>query len=198
MHRRCRPPNARLHAVLKRKTECSVARATRRWMLRGGRVARATLYLAVLVSTACSRALTGMKVRSVVLVTGTAARAKRVASARDTSGCFRAIAFAQWRWCAVQRLFFGDFLLAQQKKVTRPPGRTPGTTAPSRKDKPEANQTSNRRPAPRHLAPQLQNQQPAGNTDRRLPQAPHALLRFHSFPNAEPLQTLRTPTLESP
>jgi hypothetical protein len=30
-------------------------------------------------------------------------------------------------WLAVQRLFFGDFLLAQQKKVTRPPGRTPGT-----------------------------------------------------------------------
>jgi hypothetical protein len=25
-----------------------------------------------------------------------------------------------------QRLFFGDFLLARQKKVTRPPGRNPG------------------------------------------------------------------------
>jgi len=48
-------------------------------MLRGGHVARATLYLAVLVSTACSRALTGVKVRSVVLVIGTAAGAKRVA-----------------------------------------------------------------------------------------------------------------------
>jgi hypothetical protein len=31
------------------------------------------------------------------------------------------------RRLAVQRLFFGDFLLAQQKKVTRPPGRIPGT-----------------------------------------------------------------------
>jgi hypothetical protein len=35
---------------------------------------------------------------------------------------------ASSRSYAVQRLFFGDFLLAPQKKVTRPPGRTPGTT----------------------------------------------------------------------
>ena len=33
-----------------------------------------------------------------------------------------------WCWCAVQGLFFGDFLLAPQKKVTPPPGGTPGTT----------------------------------------------------------------------
>jgi hypothetical protein len=32
-----------------------------------------------------------------------------------------------WCSCAVQGLFFGDFLLAPQKKVTRPPGRIPGT-----------------------------------------------------------------------
>ena len=32
-----------------------------------------------------------------------------------------------WCSCAVQGLFFGDFLLAPQKKVTRPPGRNPGT-----------------------------------------------------------------------
>ena len=70
--------------------------------------------------------LTGVKVRSLVLVIGTAARAKRVASARDTSGRFRAIAFAQHRSWAVQRLSIGDFSLAQQRKVTRPPGRTPG------------------------------------------------------------------------
>jgi hypothetical protein len=31
-----------------------------------------------------------------------------------------------WCSCAVQRLFFGDFLLAPQKKVTPPPGGTPG------------------------------------------------------------------------
>ncbi|WP_157281199.1 hypothetical protein [Pelomonas sp. Root1237] len=55
------------------------------------------------------------------------ARAQRFASCRDAAGCFRAPLFAASRWCAVQRLFFGDFLLAPQKKVTRPPGRTPGT-----------------------------------------------------------------------
>ena len=70
--------------------------------------------------------LTSVKVRSLVLVIGTAARAKRVASAQDASGRFRAITFAAWHWCAVQRLSFGDFSLAQQRKVTRPPGRTPG------------------------------------------------------------------------
>ena len=70
--------------------------------------------------------LTGVKVRFVALVIGTAARAKRVASAKDTSGRFRALAFPEPRWCAVQRLSFGDFSLARQRKVTRPPGRTPG------------------------------------------------------------------------
>jgi hypothetical protein len=39
---------------------------------------------------------------------------------------FRAPLLAASRWCAVQRLFFGDFLLAPQKKVTPPPGGTPG------------------------------------------------------------------------
>jgi len=29
----------------------------------------------------------------------------------------------------IEALFFGDFLLSQQKKVTRPPGRTPGNSA---------------------------------------------------------------------
>jgi hypothetical protein len=73
-------------------------------------------------------ALTGVKPRCMVLVTGTAARAQRFASARKSKGCFRAplLAAPRWCWCAVQGLFFGDFLLAPQKKVTRPPGRTPG------------------------------------------------------------------------
>jgi hypothetical protein len=73
-------------------------------------------------------ALTGVKVRALVLVIGTAARAQRLASAHQTTGCFRAPLPAPSGWFAVQRLFFGDFLLAPQKKVTRPPGRTPGTT----------------------------------------------------------------------
>jgi hypothetical protein len=34
---------------------------------------------------------------------------------------------ASRRSCAVQRLFFGDFLLAPQKKVTALPGAHPGT-----------------------------------------------------------------------
>ena len=66
-------------------------------------------------------ALMGVKGRCMVLVTGTAARAKRVASARAPVPC------ATSRSCAVQGLFFGDFLLAPQKKVTPPPGGTPGT-----------------------------------------------------------------------
>jgi hypothetical protein len=72
-------------------------------------------------------ALTGVKVRWMATVTGTAARAQRVAYSQSTSEGFRARAFPAARWCAVQRLFFGDFLLARQKKVTRPPGRIPGT-----------------------------------------------------------------------
>jgi hypothetical protein len=71
-------------------------------------------------------ALTGVKAQCVVLVIGTAARAQRVASARNARGGFRAPLLAASRWLAVQGLFFGDFLLAPQKKVTRPPGRTPG------------------------------------------------------------------------
>jgi hypothetical protein len=61
------------------------------------------------------------------LVIRSAARAKRFASARNAVGCSRAPLMTASRWCAVQRLFFGDFLLAPQKKVTRPPGRNPGT-----------------------------------------------------------------------
>jgi hypothetical protein len=68
------------------------------------------------------------------LFTGTAARAKRFASAHTTEGRFRAPFLAESRWYAVQGLFFGDFLLAPQKKtegfgeakVTPPPGGTPG------------------------------------------------------------------------
>jgi hypothetical protein len=93
----------------------------------------------LLVSTACSRALTGVKGRWMVLVTGTAARAKRFASGRNAGGRFRAPLLAAPRSCAVQRLFFGDFLLAPQKKVTPPPGGTPGTTLTN---KPEHRRTT--------------------------------------------------------
>ncbi len=72
-------------------------------------------------------AFSGMKGRWMGLVTGTAARAKRIASARNEAERFFAPLMASSGWGAVQGLFFGDLLLAPQKKVTRPPGRTPGT-----------------------------------------------------------------------
>ena len=71
-------------------------------------------------------ALSGMKVRSIRLVIGTAARAQRLASMRNDGVRFRAPLMPSSRWLAVQRLSFGDFSLARQRKVTRPPGRTPG------------------------------------------------------------------------
>jgi hypothetical protein len=75
--------------------------------------------------------LSGVKGRCVALFTGTAARAQRLASARNGNGRFRAPLLAESGWLAVQRLSFGDFSLAQQRKVTRPPGRTPGTALAS-------------------------------------------------------------------
>ena len=71
-------------------------------------------------------ALSGTRVRSLVLVTGTAARAQRLASGHRPNARSRARAVAAAHWRAVQRLSFGDFSLARQRKVTRPPGRTPG------------------------------------------------------------------------
>ncbi|WP_422010849.1 hypothetical protein [Roseateles sp.] len=62
------------------------------------------------------------------LVTRTAARAQRLASALNTTASFRAPLVAALPSSAVQGLFFGDFLLAPQKKVTAPPGAHPGTT----------------------------------------------------------------------
>ena len=73
-------------------------------------------------------ALSGLKGQWMALVIGTAARAQRVAFRRHANGCSRAPLMAASRWDAVQRLFFGDFLLAPQKKVTAPPGAHPGTT----------------------------------------------------------------------
>ncbi len=75
--------------------------------------------------------LSGVKRQLMVLVIRTAARAQRVASARNDAVSFRAPLVAPRCSCAVQGLFFGDFLLAPQKKVTPPPGGTPGN-APSK------------------------------------------------------------------
>jgi hypothetical protein len=76
-------------------------------------------------------ALTVVKPRFIVPVIGTAARAQRFASAPDDAGRSRAPLLAASGSLAVQRLFFGDFLLARQKKVTAPPGAHPGTALAS-------------------------------------------------------------------
>ncbi len=74
-------------------------------------------------ASAFSRALRGREVRALALVTG---------RTRERSGSLRCSARPEQRERAfvrnadcIQRLFFGDFLLAPQKKVTRPPGRDP-------------------------------------------------------------------------
>jgi hypothetical protein len=79
-------------------------------------------------------ALTVVKGRWMAHVTGTAARAQRVASARHHAERICAPLIAVSGWFAVQRLFFGDFLLAPQKKVTPLPGGTPGNVASIRSD----------------------------------------------------------------
>jgi hypothetical protein len=48
----------------------------------------------------------------------------------------------------VRALFFGDFLLGQQKKVTRPPGRIPGAAFPTATRPPQAEPISDTRATP--------------------------------------------------
>ena len=60
-----------------------------------------------------------------------------------------------WCSCAVQGLFFGDFLLAPQKKVTRPPGRTPGTSLTQQPGVQSQQKRGEKAPA---LSPQTQHQ----------------------------------------
>ena len=100
----------------------------------------AALHWAVLVSPACSRASDGQVQRWVAPVTSQTRERSGSLRRAMPDGCFRAPLFAAPRSCAVQGLFFGDFLLAPQKKVTPPPGGTPGN-APSRRSLPESNQT---------------------------------------------------------
>ncbi|MDR7331136.1 hypothetical protein ABIC83_000737 [Roseateles asaccharophilus] len=94
------------------------------------RAAPAALHSAVLMSTACSRALTGAKRRSLALVTsGRRERSGSRLAAQRSAVPMRSE--APWYSCAVQRLFFGDFLLAPQKKVTALPGAHPGNLSMS-------------------------------------------------------------------
>jgi hypothetical protein len=55
---------------------------------------------------------------------------------RNAIAPFRAPLIATRCWCAVQRLFFGDFLLAPQKKVTALPGAHPGMGLASKQQQP--------------------------------------------------------------
>ncbi|MDR7333449.1 hypothetical protein [Roseateles asaccharophilus] len=85
-------------------------------------------------------ASTGVKGRSLVL--GTSGRRERSGSHLRvmTSGRFRAPLTAASRSCAVQGLFFGDFLLAPQKKVTALPGAHPGMGVGGNPPQPEQSQ----------------------------------------------------------
>ena len=90
-----------------------------------GRVARATLHSSTGepgVQPRVRRCTTAMSAGRDM----SCARAQRLASSPVLAPVFPP-ARRTWCSCAVQGLFFGDFLLAPQKKVTRPPGRTPGT-----------------------------------------------------------------------
>jgi hypothetical protein len=120
MHRTITPLNARLHAGARQPEHRTAASLGR----------RCTRLLAG--EPGVQPALSGVKGRWMLLFTGTAARAKRFASSRNARERVRApLVAASYRY-AVQRLFFGDFLLAPQKKVTPPPGGTPGNLAMTR------------------------------------------------------------------
>ncbi len=70
-------------------------------------------------------ALTGVKVRSLAVVTGTAARAQRVASSKQDSGRFRARAFPSTRWRAVSASSLVTFFWRSREKLPAIAGRIP-------------------------------------------------------------------------
>ena len=97
---------------------------------------------------------------------GAAARAKPVAahplesSVALPMGRTRQSAFSRSepaKWAGVRALFFGDFLLGQQKKVTRQPGRIPGGLSPREPPSRKARKSPTR-PA--------RNQAPSGSPSR--------------------------------
>jgi hypothetical protein len=111
------PPSVRLTSAARRTHEQECKRRRRR-VDAGGAFA---------VEPGVQPALNVVKARVLTLAPG--GRRERSGSLLRTSrpGVFAREPHAHARWCAVQRLSFGDFSLAQQRKVTRPPGRTPGT-----------------------------------------------------------------------
>jgi hypothetical protein len=130
------PPSVRLTSAARRTHESNTKRRRRR----------------VVASTALNgepgvqRALNVVNAR--VLVPVPSGRRERSGSLLRESRVlfFAREPLAHARWLAVQRLFFGDFLLAQQKKVTRPPGRTPGTVHRVERRTAKASTTHSRQP----------------------------------------------------
>jgi hypothetical protein len=111
------PSSVRLTSAARRTHESNTKRRRRRVVGCG----------ALIGEPGVQPALNVVKARVLTLVQS--GRRERSGSLRRTH---RATVFAREphapaQGCAVQRLFFGDFLLAQQKKVTPPPGGTPGT-----------------------------------------------------------------------
>jgi hypothetical protein len=72
-------------------------------------------------------ALNVVKARVLTLVQGGPRERSGSLLGTNRANVFAHEPHAPARGCAVQRLSFGDFSLARQRKVTRPPGRTPGT-----------------------------------------------------------------------
>ena len=71
----------------------------------------------------------------------------------------------------IQALFFGDFLLGLQKKVTRPPGRIPGAlpARPTHPDGEATNRGETRSRRTRPSRPTGDSEPDAGTNERRLP-----------------------------
>ena len=126
------PPSVRLTSAARRTHESNTKRRRRRVQACG----------AFPGEPGVQPALNVVKAR--VLTPVPSGRRERSGSLLRThqAGVFAREPHAQARWCAVQRLFFGDFLLAQQKKVTRPPGRTPGTVHRAAKAQRKSTQTA--------------------------------------------------------
>jgi hypothetical protein len=112
-----RPPSVRLTSAARRTHEWNTKRRRR----------RVEAVAALTDKPGVQPALNVVKARVLTLVQGGPRERSGSLLGSNRAGVFAREPHAPVRWCAVQRLFFGDFLLAQQKKVTRPPGRTPGT-----------------------------------------------------------------------
>jgi hypothetical protein len=92
------------------------------------------------------------------------------------------------KWSGVQALFFGDFLLGQQKKVTRQPGRNPARSLAEKK--PHGKRKTRRALAQRTSAAASKTSRPhAANPDatgERNPQFPPVSMPYQGIPTLKP------------